>query len=84
MSYKYKLGFIGAGNMAWAIARRLVKARLYEGSELVGGDGMQVGVIGCEVGAEAAEGELVVADGVWGAALDGFGEDPAFGGSGEF
>ncbi len=38
MSYKYKLGFIGAGNMAWAIARALTKAGLYDGSELIGSD----------------------------------------------
>ena len=38
MSYKYKLGFIGAGNMAWAIACGVVKAGLYDGSELIGSD----------------------------------------------
>ncbi len=38
MSYRYKLGFIGAGNMAWAIACGVVKAGLYDGSELIGSD----------------------------------------------
>ncbi len=38
MSYKYKLGFIGAGNMAWAIACGLVKEGLYNSSELISSD----------------------------------------------
>ena len=38
MSYKYKLGFIGAGNMAGAIARALIKAGLYKGPEVIGSD----------------------------------------------
>ena len=38
MSYKYKLGFIGAGNMAWAIASGAVKAGLYDGSEVIVSD----------------------------------------------
>ncbi|MCK4850556.1 MAG: pyrroline-5-carboxylate reductase [Phycisphaerae bacterium] len=38
MSYKYKLGFIGAGNMAWAIACQVVQAGLYNSSEVIGSD----------------------------------------------
>ena len=38
MSYKYRLGFIGAGNMAWAIACGVVEKGLYDGSELIGSD----------------------------------------------
>ena len=38
MSYKYKLGFIGAGNIAWAIACGLVKEGLYNSSEVIGSD----------------------------------------------
>ena len=38
MSYKYKLGFIGAGNMALAIACGVTKAGLYNGSELIASD----------------------------------------------
>ena len=38
MELKYKLGFIGAGNMAWAIASGVVKAGLYAGSEVIAAD----------------------------------------------
>ncbi len=38
MNYKYKLGFIGAGNMALAIACGVTKAGLYNGSELIASD----------------------------------------------
>ena len=38
MSYKYKLGFIGAGNMALAIASALAKSGLYDGADLIGSD----------------------------------------------
>ena len=38
MSYKYKLGFIGAGNMAGAIASAVIKAGLYKGTELISSD----------------------------------------------
>jgi len=36
--YKYKLGFIGAGNMAWAIASAVTKAELYKGTEVIASD----------------------------------------------
>jgi len=38
MARKYKLGFIGAGNMAWAIASGVVRAGLYTGPELIASD----------------------------------------------
>ena len=38
MSYKYKLGFIGAGNMALAIASALTRSGLYDGADLIGSD----------------------------------------------
>ena len=38
MSYKYKLGFIGAGNMAGAIACAVTEAGLYRGSNLIASD----------------------------------------------
>lgn len=38
MEQKYKLGFIGAGNMAWAIASGVVRAGLYTGSEIIASD----------------------------------------------
>lgn len=38
MDLKYKLGFIGAGNMALAIADGVVKAGLYSGPEIIASD----------------------------------------------
>ena len=38
MERKYKLGFIGAGNMAWAIASGVIRAGLYTGPELIASD----------------------------------------------
>jgi len=38
MTSKYNLGFIGAGNMAWAIACGVVKAGLYEGRQIIASD----------------------------------------------
>ncbi len=38
MAAKYKLGFIGAGNMAWAIASGVVEAGLYQGAQIIAAD----------------------------------------------
>ena len=38
MSYKYKLGFIGAGNMALAIACGVTKSGLYDAADLIASD----------------------------------------------
>ena len=38
MRLKYKLGFIGAGNMALAIAEGVAKAGLYSGTEIIASD----------------------------------------------
>ena len=38
MARKYKLGFIGAGNMAWAIADGVLRAGLYTGPEIIASD----------------------------------------------
>ena len=38
MGLKYRLGFIGAGNMALAIADSVVKAGLYKGTEIIASD----------------------------------------------
>ena len=38
MGLRYKLGFIGAGNMALAIADGVVKAGLYSGAEIIASD----------------------------------------------
>ena len=38
MSYKSKLGFIGAGNMALAIASALTRSGLYDSADLIGSD----------------------------------------------
>ena len=38
MEFTYKLGFIGAGNMAWAIASGAVKAGLYAGQDIIVSD----------------------------------------------
>lgn len=38
MGLEYKLGFIGGGNMAWAIASGAVKAGLYTGQEIIASD----------------------------------------------
>ena len=35
MERKYKLGFIGAGNMAWAIACGVIRVGLYTGPEII-------------------------------------------------
>ena len=38
MAQQYKLGFIGAGNMAWAIADGVIRAGLYTGTEIITSD----------------------------------------------
>ena len=38
LKHKYKLGFIGAGNMAWAIASGVVESGLYQGGQIIASD----------------------------------------------